>query len=132
MTDEIEVRLNQGLDYIVDQLSHGNTIEGLKRGRVWMGFEQVKEWKSKFGYQFQIYSNDHLIDNKPHFHIVNKSENIDCRLFFDGEVVDCQGNSQLKKKIKSALKYFLAQPSNQTLLVELWNRKNPSLQLMRP
>ncbi len=72
MTEELENKLNQGLYYILDQLSHGNTIEGLKNGRVWMGFEQVKEWKSKFGFQFQIYSNDHFIDKKPHFHIVKK------------------------------------------------------------
>jgi len=81
MTNEIEERLNEGLDYILNQLSHGNTIEGLKRGSFWMGFEQLKEWKLKFGYQFQVYSNDHLIDNKPHFHIVNQSEKIDCRFF---------------------------------------------------
>lgn len=79
----IIIKLDQGLDYILDQLDHGNTIEGLKRGRVWMRFEQVKEWKSKFGFQFQIYSNDHFIYNKPHFHIVEQSEGIDCRIFFD-------------------------------------------------
>lgn len=130
MTDELENRLNQGLDYILEQLSHGNTIEGLKKNRVWMGFEKVKEWKSKFGYQFHIYSNDHFIDNKPHFHIVKKSEGIDCRLFFDGEVVDCQSNFQLSKRVKEAIKYFLSKPNNQERLIEFWNKKNPDQQLL--
>lgn len=34
-------------------------------------FVQIKEWKSKYGYKFQAYSNDHLIDGKKHFHFDN-------------------------------------------------------------
>ncbi len=124
---EITNELDQGLDYVLDQLAHGNTIEGLKKGRVWMGFEQVKEWKSKFGFQFQIYSNDHFIDTKPHFHIVKKSEGIDCRIFFDGEIYDCKGNQTLDRKIKEAIVYFVADSKRQVLLREFWNKKNPGL-----
>ena len=113
MIVELENKLNQGLDYILDQLSHGNTIEGLKKGTVWSGFEQVKEWKSKFGFQFQIYSNDHLIENKPHFHIVKKSEGIDCRLFFDGAIYDCKGNATLDKRTREAITYFLSNSKRQ-------------------
>ena len=129
MTEELENKLNQGLDYILDQLHHGNTIEGLKNGRVWMGFEQVKEWKSKFGFQFQIYSNDHFIDNKPHFHIVKKSEEIDCRIFFDGVIYDCKGNSTLDKKLREAIVYFVSDPKRQILLIDFWNNKNPQLKM---
>jgi hypothetical protein len=89
--NEIENILNELFDNILFQLSKGITIDGLKNGRRWFGFEQVKEWKSKFGFQFHIYSNDHLIENKPHFHLVKIGENIDCRIFFDGEVYDCKG-----------------------------------------
>ena len=128
-TDELENKLNKGLDYVIDQLFHGNTIEGLKKGRVWFGLEQVKEWNSKFGFQFQIYSNDHFIDNKPHFHIVKKSEGIDCRLFFDGNIFDCKGESSLDKKTREAILYFLSDIAIQTLLKEFWNKKNPSLSI---
>lgn len=127
MTEEIEHRLNQGLDFILEQLSHGNTIEGLRNGALWMGFEQVKEWNSKFGYQFHIYSNDHFIDNRPHFHLVKTSENIDCRLFFDGQIIDCQGKLQLEKKVKEAVIYFLTEVDRQGTLIEFWNKKNPNL-----
>jgi hypothetical protein len=129
MTEDIDTQLDQGLDYILDQLSHGNTIDGLKKGRVWMGFEQVKEWKSKFGFQFQIYSNDHFIESKPHFHIVKRSEGIDCRLFFDGEIFDCKGRASLDKKTLEAIVYFVSDPKRQALLKEFWNNKNPELKV---
>lgn len=123
---EIENKLNQSLDEILFQLSKGNTIEGLKNGRLWMGFEQVKEWKSRFGFQFHIHSNDHLIEHKPHFHLKKPSENIDCRVFFDGTIYDCQGGNQIDKRTKEAIEYFLSNPNNQSLLLEFWNHKNPT------
>jgi hypothetical protein len=46
---------------------------------MYLELEKVKEWKSRFGYQFHIYSNDHCLDNKPHFHFIKVSDNIDCR-----------------------------------------------------
>lgn len=127
MTGEIELKLNQGLDFILEQLAHGNTIDGIKAGRLWMGFEQVKEWKSKFGYQFHIYSNDHFIDNKPHFHLIKKSDNIDCRLFFDGQIIDCQGNNTLDKRVRDSISYFLENQGRQENLIHFWNLKNPNL-----
>jgi hypothetical protein len=126
---EIEENLNRGFDWVLDQISHGNTIEGLIKGRVWYGLEQVKEWKSKFGYQFHIYSNDHFIDKKPHFHILNQSESIDCKLFFDGVIIECKGQSKLSKKVHKAVKYFISDSKRQHLLIDLWNNKNPSLQV---
>ena len=122
---EIENLLDELFDEILFQLSKGNTIDGLKNGRKWSGFEQVKEWKSKFGFQFHIYSNDHFIESKPHFHLVNIGENIDCRIFFDGEVYDCKGKNQLDKRIYNSVKYFLAESKIQLYLIEFWNSKNP-------
>jgi hypothetical protein len=129
MLIEVENSLNESFDEMLFQLSKGNTIEGLKKGKKWMGFEQVKEWKTRFGYQFHIYSKDHLIDKKPHFHLRNPSERIDCRMFFDGVIYDCKGDNFIDKKIKSAIEYFLSIPKHQSLLIEFWNHKNPSLKV---
>jgi hypothetical protein len=123
-------RLNQSLDDIIHQLAKGNTIEGLKKGRTYLELHQVKEWKSKYGYQFHVYSNDHLIDKKPHFHILKESENIDCRFFFDGSVFDCKGQNKLEKKVLEALEYFLENSSNVTMLISLWNNKNPKYKVL--
>ena len=86
MKNSEENYLNQSFDEILIQLSKGNTLENLKKGKIWIGLHQVKEWKSKFGYQFHIYSNDHLINKKTHFHLIKKSLKIDCRFFFYGEI----------------------------------------------
>lgn len=125
MSNEIENKLNQGFDEILLQLSKGNTIDGLKQGKLWMGFEQIKELKSLFGYQFHIYSNDHFIHNKPHFHLKKNSDSIDCRLFFDGTIYDCQGLKSIEKKVITAIEYFLSIPDTQNMLIEFWNIKNP-------
>ncbi len=127
MSENLELQLDESFDWIYHQLTKGNTINGLRDNLIYLEFEQVKEWKSKYGFQFQIYSNDHFIDNKPHFHLIKKSENIDCRLFFSGEIFDCKGNSKLDKKIKDAVEYFLSLEVNQNRLIGLWNIKNPAL-----
>lgn len=125
-----EDKLNQTFDDIIHQLTKGITIEGLKKGKKYIELHQVKEWKSKYGYQFHVYSNDHLIDKKPHFHIVKKSESIDCRFFFDGSVYDCKGQKKLEKKVVDALEYFLENNSNVTKLISLWNNNNPNYKLI--
>lgn len=129
MIELIENKLNEGLDNLLHQIFKGLTIDEIKSGKVWVELEQIKEWKSKYGFQFQIYSNDHFIDNKPHFHIVKKSENIDCRLFFNGDFYDCKGNKSIDKKVLEAISFFLTNNSIQILLVEFWNQKNPSLKV---
>lgn len=125
MIPDLDTILNAGLDDILFQLSKGNTIDGLKKGLRWDSFEQVKEWKLKFGYKFHIYSNDHPIDKKPHFHLVNQSNNIDCRFFFDGTLHDCKCSVNIEKKVTEALGYFLSQPHTQSNLIAIWNLKNP-------
>ena len=94
-----------------------------------MEFEKVKEWKSRFGYQFHIYSNDHFIDNKPHFHFIKSSDEIECRVFFDGTVYDYKGKGRLDKKAKEALDYFLSGEYIQKSLIEFWNSKNPQCKI---
>lgn len=126
MESNQEEKLNESFDEIIHQLTKGNTIEGLKAGQLYMEFHQVKEWKSKYGYQFHVYSNDHPLDKKPHFHILKESESIDCRIFFDGSIYDCKGQNKLEKKVKEALDYFLENDSNIKILINLWNNKNPT------
>jgi hypothetical protein len=53
--DESEQFLEMRLDEILFQLSKGLTIEQLKKGKRWFGFEQVKEWKNRMGYKLHIY-----------------------------------------------------------------------------
>jgi len=120
-------QLDEYFDWIINQLTKGNTIDNLRKDRIYSEFEQVKEWKSKYGFQFQIYPNDHFIDNKPHFHLVKKSDNIDCRIFFDGTIYDCKGKGYLDKRTKDALDYFLSNITTLERLKKLWNIKNPSL-----
>lgn len=64
-------KLEYSFDYILHQLTKGISIEEQKRGKIYLELHQVKEWKSKYGYSFHIYSNDHFIDNKPHFHPIS-------------------------------------------------------------
>lgn len=118
-----------GFDEILFQLSKGNTVDGIKANRIWMGYRQVKEWQTQFGYEFHIYPNDHLIDKKPHFHLVKKSEGIECRLFFDGRVYDCKGSKTPDRKVQDALDYFLSLDRNQMRLTELWNTINPQCRI---
>lgn len=127
MKNEFSEFLEQGFDSILYQISKGNTIEGLIKGRRYIELEQVKEWKSKFGFQFHIYSNDHLVNNEPHFHLIKKSEDIDCRMYFTGKIIDCKGSIQLDKKIIKAVEYFVSLDLTKKSLIELWNQKNPSL-----
>lgn len=130
MSDNFEDKLNESFDFIIHQLTKGNTIEGIKTRHLFMEFHQVKEWKSKYGYQFHVYSNDHLIDKKPHFHIIKESDNIDCRFFFDGNIYDCKGQNKLEKKVFIALEYFLEENSNIAKLIDLWNNKNPTYKII--
>jgi hypothetical protein len=129
VSDSPEKKLGDYFDWIINQLTKGNIIEGLKNNRIYSEFEQVKEWKLKYGFQFQIYSNDHLIDNKPHFHLVKKGEDIDCRIFFDGIIYDCKGKGRIDSKTKDAIEYFLSQLITQERLREFWNNKNPGLNI---
>ena len=126
MDEPIENRLNQSFDELIIQISNGHSIERMKSGKLsmYLELEKVKEWKSRFGYQFHIYSNDHPLDNKPHFHFIKTSEEIECRVFFDGTIYDYKGKGRLDKKAKEALDYFLSGEYVQKTLIEFWNLKN--------
>ena len=127
MESETQQSLNIGFDELLFQLSKGVTIEQYEKGMRWLGLEKVKEWKSRFGFQFHVYSNDHLIDNKPHFHLIKESDGIDCRFFFNATLIECKGTGSLPKNMQKELTYFLSKPGQQNKIIELWNFKNPSL-----
>jgi hypothetical protein len=129
ISDNCDIKLETAFDELLYQFSIGNTIENLKSGAIRENFERVKEWKNRFGYQFHIYSNDHLINKKPHFHLLNQSNNIDCRFFFDGTLYDCKSSGKVEKKVMEALSYFLTKQIQQSSLITLWNLKNPQCKL---
>jgi hypothetical protein len=102
--DKIEIEKDKVLEINFDdisyQISKGNTYENLKQNSMFSEFEILKEWKSKFGYKFNIYSNDHFINKKPHFHFDNKQENLYCKIGFDGEIFEIKNNRKIPKNIQ--------------------------------
>lgn len=119
----LEIRFDETLF----QVSKSNIQERIDNNYIYSEFEIIKEWKSKYGYKFNIYGNDHFIDNKPHFHFDNKQDNLYCKISFDGEIFEIKNNKKLPKNIYKELKYFLSKIENQTILKEMWNDKNPTL-----
>jgi len=115
-------------DDLLFQTQRGKlTHEQLERGVRHDQFEQVKTWQSKYGYKFNIYSNDHLIDGKPHFHFDNKEANIFCKVDFTGDILESSGDNTIPSNIIKELKYFLAKERTQQVIGEMWNSKNPDL-----
>jgi hypothetical protein len=119
-------KLEMGFDQLLYELSKGHTIERMKRGIKLIELEQVKEWKNRFGFSFQIFPNDHLIENKPHFHLIKNNGEINCKFFFDATLIKCLGIKSIDKETREALLYFTSKPNTQTNLKELWNKKNPN------
>ena len=131
LTDSIKVIddeiLDKRFDEILFQISKGNNQKEIDRNYFFSEFENIKEWKSKFGYKFSIYGNDHFINKKPHFHFDNKQDNLYCKISFDAEIFEIKYNKKLSKGVYKELKTFLSRIENQILLKEMWNKKNPTL-----
>lgn len=114
-------------DDLLFQTHRGNLSHNqLDKGVRFEQFEQIKEWKSKYGFKFNVYGNDHLINGKAHFHFDNHGQNIFCKIDFNGNILENNG-SEIPKKVLDDLKYFLSKDSNKTRIKDLWNVKNPSL-----
>lgn len=88
---------------------------------------QIRDWNLKFGYKFNIYSNDHLIDGKPHFHFDNEAQDIFCKLDFEGNVLESSGNRKISSKVHKELISFLSKKRIKRSIVDKWNEKNPDL-----
>jgi len=121
--------LDQTFDELLFQFNNGKTHTNIDSSIFYAELELVKEWKSRFGYRFNIYGNDHLIDNEPHFHFDNKEKEIFCKISFSGVIKECKGNRNIPRKVFKVLTYFIAKPEINRLLVEFWNSKNPELKI---
>lgn len=119
------MNLDIGFDNILYQFSKGLTIEQHRRGVVYTELEKVKLWKNRNGYEFHIYGNEHLINSKPHFHFLKKSENFEAKFYFDGELIELKSGDSPPKQLRKYLNYFLEDIKVQDTLVEIWNSKNP-------
>lgn len=111
------------LQIIKGNLSHDDLAKGIR----YEEFHQVSEWKLKYGYKFNVYSNDHLIDGKKHFHFDNKSANIFAKFDFDCNLLEIKGFKTIPANIMKELKYFVAKESIQIVLHKLWDDQNPTL-----
>ena len=126
----VENFLERYFDDLLFQTHRGNlTHAQLDAGRRYDQFVQVKEWKSKYGYRFSIYSNDHFINGKAHFHFDNVSENMYSKFDFEGSLLEFKGSKSMPKKVLDDLKYFLKKDGVQKALIEYWNKCNPEMRI---
>jgi hypothetical protein len=121
------INLNSVFDELKFSFEKGLTIENHRAGIRYLGLEKVKEWKSKFGYTFNIYSNDHFIENKPHFHFDNKGKGVSCKMSFEGKIFESSGKYEIDRKVFKELRYFLSLEKTQETIIYEWNNKNPKL-----
>lgn len=112
-------------DLLIQTIKYGLSHEELEKGRRVGEFEQVSEWKLRYGYKFNIYGNDHFIDGKPHFHFDNRETGVFSKIDFEGNVLECSGS--VPSKILKELVYFLRQEPIRAKIRDKWNEKNPSL-----
>lgn len=115
-------------DDLLTQIIKGNLSHDDLASKVrYEEFQQVSQWKLKYGYKFNIYSNDHLIDGKKHFHFDNKAQNICTKLDFQCNVLEIKGSKPIPANVFKELKYFVAKENIQSILHKLWNDQNPTL-----
>lgn len=121
--------INKSFDEFYHQMEKGVTFEQYKKGICYLELEKFKEWKSKYNFSFNIFSNDHLINNEAHFHFKHLGKNIDCKINFVGDILESKGEKDLDTKLIKYLKYFLSEQVIQDKLKKMWNDKNPSYQI---
>jgi hypothetical protein len=128
MIEDDLINLERHFDDLLFQTQRGKvTHEQLEKGIRYEQFEQFKDWKSLYGYKFNIYSNEHLINGENHFHFENKQENVFCKIDFEGNVLESNGKKNIPGNILKELLYFLRQESVKKSLHKVWNDKNPEL-----
>lgn len=110
---------------IVGKMQYSDLEKGIK----YYQKQQLPRWQLKFGFKFNIYCNDHLIEGKPHFHFDNKEQKIYCKMDFDGNVLESLGNRLIPSRVQKELKYFLSKKENKENLIQMWNEKNPTLKI---
>jgi hypothetical protein len=120
--DRFEQRFD---DCLVQIITFQIPYDDWKKGRRVEQFEQVSEWKAQFGYKFNIYGNDHLQDGKKHFHFENKAGDVNCKLDFEGNILEHIGKNPIPKNIYKILLKFLSSHYIKERLEEIWDDKNP-------
>lgn len=86
-------------------------------------FEQLSSWNQQFGYKFSVY-NDHLIEEKKHFHFDNDEKKVHLKMDFDGNILEDNGKNRIDKRVHKILKQFLRQQSVKEEWNHLWNKNN--------
>lgn len=119
--------LNQIFDTVLTNTSKGIIQSDLDSPYFYVELELIKDWKSKFGFSFNIYGGDHFIDNEPHFHFDNKEKGIFCKISFSGEVRESKNNKIIPRKLLKDLSDFIEKQEIRKILKLLWNKKNPEL-----
>ena len=125
------MNLDIGFDNLLYQFSKGLTIEYHRKGVIHTELEKVKSWKNRNGYEFHIYGNEHLIENRPHFHLLKKSENFEAKFYFDGGLIELKTSLLPPKELRKYLNYFLEDKIVQDSLIEMWNSKNPDIPISK-
>lgn len=122
----MENKINVIFDEFIEQtITYGISHERYENGTRYEKFVQVKEWKSKFGYTFSVYSNDHLIDGKRHFHFDNSNSKIFSKIDFEGNILEEKGGNSIPSNIKKELVYFLKKDGSKKMLNDMWDKLNP-------
>lgn len=122
-----EVGLDRSFDELLLQTQdQGLTFEQIEYKHKHEQLQKIKDWNSKYGYALNIYSNEHLIEGKKHFHFDNKEKGIHAKVDFDGNVLEVKGKN-IPSNIEKDLKYFLTQSYVRRILEEVWKNKNPNL-----
>lgn len=119
-------KLNRRFDDLLKPiLKHDYTFEqATDPNSMYIELEQVFEWRSRYGYTFNIHSNDHEIDGKRHFHFDNKEAKVFLKMDFDGNILESNGRKNIDKKIHKILKKFLKLPDIARRVNLMWETKN--------
>lgn len=125
---ELNELLSRNFDSILRPiLKHNIKFEEIiKPNTCYIELEIVAEWENWKGFTFNIYSNDHLIDGKRHFHLDKKSDNIALKIDFDGNILSNKGKGNIKPKEYKVLKQFLGLKEIRDALDKLWEKNNPT------
>lgn len=125
--DEI-LKLNLMFDgLLVQTIKRGVTYEEFieidLQNEFYGEFEQLSSWNQQFGYKFSVY-NDHLIEEKKHFHFDNSEKNVHLKMDFDGNILEDKGKNRIDKNVHKVLRHFLSQQSVIKQWNNLWDKNN--------
>jgi|GEM_PF-2039880 hypothetical protein len=113
-------------DLLIETQDEGLTYEQIEYKHNHEQLQKIKDWNSRYGYTLNIYSNEHLISGKKHFHFDNKEKGIYAKIDFAGNVLEIKGKN-IPSNIEKNLRYFLNQSYVRKMMEDVWSHKNPNL-----